>query len=70
MLKSASKLPTRSVDEPLFAVGVVASIVSGLVGGGSGLILTPAQVLLGIDPKIATATKHFGFINDYSRQAA
>jgi uncharacterized membrane protein YfcA len=46
----------------LFVVGVVASVVSGLVGGGSGLILTPVQVLLGIDPKLATTTTHFGFI--------
>jgi uncharacterized membrane protein YfcA len=46
----------------LFAVGIVASIVSGLIGGGSGLILTPVQVLLSIDPKLATTTTHFGFI--------
>ncbi len=46
----------------LFFFGVVASFVSGMIGGGSGLILAPVQVLLGIDPKIATTTTHFGFI--------
>jgi uncharacterized membrane protein YfcA len=33
-----------------------------MIGGGSGLILTPAQLLLGIDPRIATTSTHFGFI--------
>jgi uncharacterized membrane protein YfcA len=46
----------------LLIIGVGASLVSGMIGGGSGLILTPAQLLLGIDPKVATTTTHFGFI--------
>lgn len=46
----------------LFLVGLAAGIISGMIGGGSGLILAPVQVLLGIDPKIATTTTHFGFI--------
>ena len=47
---------------PLFLIGIVAGFVSGMIGGGSGLILVPAQILLGIDPRIATTTTHFGFI--------
>lgn len=46
----------------LFLVGTVAGFVSGVVGGGSGLILVPLLILLGIEPKIATTTTLFGFV--------
>jgi uncharacterized membrane protein YfcA len=46
----------------LLTIGVIGSLISGMIGGGSGLILTPVQILLGIDPKVATTTTHFGFI--------
>lgn len=46
----------------LFLIGIAASFISGMVGGGSGLILAPIQVIFGIDPKIATTTTLFGFI--------
>jgi uncharacterized membrane protein YfcA len=46
----------------IFLIGIVASLISGAIGGGSGLILTPVQMIVGIDPKIATTTTHFGFI--------
>ena len=46
----------------IFIVGIFSGVVSGMIGGGSGLVLMPIQLLLGIDPKIATTTTHFGFI--------
>lgn len=46
----------------IFLIGVAAGFISGMIGGGSGLVLVPAQILLGIDPRIATTTTHFGFI--------
>ncbi len=46
----------------IFIVGILAGIVSGMIGGGSGLVLVPIQLFLGIDPKIATTTTHFGFV--------
>ena len=46
----------------LFLVGIGAGFVSGIVGGGSGLILVPLLILLGLDPNIATTTTLFGFV--------
>lgn len=43
-----------------FIVGVVASIVSGIAGGGGGLISAPFFILLGLPPQVAVATTKFG----------
>jgi len=45
-----------------FAVGLVASIISGIAGGGAGFILIPFLIILGLDPKIAAATTTLGAI--------
>lgn len=57
-----SHFPNMTSILLLFVVGIAASFVSGMLGGGSGLVLAPLQILLGIDPKLATTTTHFGFI--------
>lgn len=43
-----------------FLVGVLASIVSGMAGGGGGLISAPFFILIGLPPQIAVATTKFG----------
>ncbi len=46
----------------IFFIGLGASFLSGIVGGGAGLVMVPALIFLGIDPKIAAATTTFGAI--------
>lgn len=43
-----------------FAVGVAASVVSGIAGGGGGLISAPFFIFIGLPPQIAVATTKFG----------
>ena len=43
----------------IFCIGVVASIISGIAGGGSGLITSPLFILLGMPPQVAIATAKF-----------
>lgn len=43
-----------------FVAGVLASIVSGMAGGGGGLISAPFFILIGLPPQIAVATTKFG----------
>ena len=43
-----------------FIAGVLASIVSGMAGGGGGLISAPFFILIGLPPQIAVATTKFG----------
>ncbi len=43
-----------------FLVGVGASILSGIAGGGGGLISTPFFILIGLPPQVAVATTKFG----------
>lgn len=43
-----------------FIVGVLASILSGLAGGGAGLISAPFFILIGLPPQTAVATTKFG----------
>ncbi len=44
----------------VFLVGLVASFLSGIAGGGAGLITIPLLIFLGIDPKVVAATTTFG----------
>ena len=43
-----------------FLVGVFSSILSGMAGGGGGLISAPFFILLGLPPQVAVATTKFG----------
>lgn len=43
-----------------FVAGILASIVSGIAGGGGGLISAPFFILIGLPPQIAVATTKFG----------
>lgn len=43
-----------------FVVGVLASILSGIAGGGGGLISAPFFILIGLPPQVAVATTKFG----------
>ncbi|OGY32726.1 MAG: hypothetical protein A3C02_03780 [Candidatus Andersenbacteria bacterium RIFCSPHIGHO2_02_FULL_45_11] len=43
-----------------FLAGVLASIVSGMAGGGGGLISAPFFILIGLPPQVAVATTKFG----------
>lgn len=43
-----------------FGIGVIASIVSGMAGGGGGLISAPFFIFIGLPPQIAVATTKFG----------
>src|SRR3989338_9133934 len=43
-----------------FLVGVFSSILSGMAGGGGGLISAPFFILLGLPPLVAVATTKFG----------
>ena len=43
-----------------FGIGVLASIVSGMAGGGGGLISAPFFILIGMPPQVAVATTKFG----------
>ncbi len=43
-----------------FIAGILASIVSGMAGGGGGLISAPFFILIGLPPQIAVATTKFG----------
>lgn len=43
-----------------FIVGVLASTLSGLAGGGGGLISAPFFILIGLPPQVAVATTKFG----------
>lgn len=43
-----------------FFAGVLASILSGMAGGGGGLISAPFFILIGLPPQIAVATTKFG----------
>jgi uncharacterized membrane protein YfcA len=43
-----------------FLVGIAASIVSGMAGGGGGLISAPFFILIGLPPQVAVATTKFG----------
>ena len=43
-----------------FIVGVFASILSGIAGGGGGLISAPFFILIGLPPQVAVATTKFG----------
>lgn len=43
-----------------FGIGVMASIVSGMAGGGGGLISAPFFILIGLPPQVAVATTKFG----------
>jgi uncharacterized membrane protein YfcA len=40
----------------LFPLGLVSGILSGLLGIGGGVVITPALILLGIPPTVAVAT--------------
>ena len=46
----------------VFCVGFVASILSGIAGGGGGFITAPFFILFGIPPQVAIATVKFGGI--------
>ncbi|MEK7557348.1 MAG: sulfite exporter TauE/SafE family protein [Patescibacteria group bacterium] len=43
-----------------FGIGILAAFLSGMAGGGGGLITTPFFILLGIPPNMAVATTKFG----------
>jgi hypothetical protein len=43
-----------------FAIGLIASIVSGLAGGGAGLITSPLFMVFGMPPHVAIATAKVG----------
>ncbi|MBI3290768.1 sulfite exporter TauE/SafE family protein [Candidatus Falkowbacteria bacterium] len=43
-----------------FLVGIVSSILSGMAGGGGGLISAPFFILIGLPPQVAVATTKFG----------
>lgn len=43
-----------------FLVGIAASILSGIAGGGGGLISAPFFILIGLPPQVAVATTKFG----------
>ncbi len=43
-----------------FSIGLIASILSGIAGGGAGLITSPLFILLGMPPQVAIATAKFG----------
>lgn len=43
-----------------FLVGIIASIISGMAGGGSGLLSAPFFIMLGLPPQVALATTKFG----------
>lgn len=43
-----------------FLAGVLASILSGMAGGGGGLISAPFFILIGLPPQVAVATTKFG----------
>lgn len=44
----------------VFCIGFVASVLSGIAGGGGGLITSPFFVLFGLPPQVAVATAKFG----------
>ena len=46
----------------VFCIGLVASILSGIAGGGGGFITAPFFILFGIPPQVAIATVKFGGI--------
>lgn len=43
-----------------FLLSIFSSTLSAIAGGGGGLIMGPALMLLGLPPQIAVATSHFG----------
>jgi uncharacterized protein len=43
-----------------FAIGLIASIVSGMAGGGAGLITSPLFMIFGMPPHVAIATAKVG----------
>ncbi len=43
-----------------FAISFVASIISGIAGGGAGFITSPLFILMGLPPQVAIATAKFG----------
>lgn len=43
-----------------FSIGVLASIISGMAGGGGGLISAPFFIFIGLPPQVAVATTKFG----------
>lgn len=43
-----------------FLIGFVASVLSGMAGGGAGLITSPMFILMGLPPQVAIATAKFG----------
>ena len=43
-----------------FIAGIFASIISGMAGGGGGLISAPFLILIGLPPQVAVATTKFG----------
>ncbi len=46
----------------IFLVGVFASFIGGMLGGGGSLISIPALTFLGLPPSIAVATNRFGCV--------
>jgi uncharacterized membrane protein YfcA len=46
----------------VFFVGVAASFMSGIAGGGAGLVMAPLLIFLGVEPKTAVATTTFGAV--------
>jgi len=44
----------------VFIVGLFASFLGGLIGGGGGLISIPAMAFFGLPPNMAVATNRFG----------
>lgn len=43
-----------------FTIGFLASIISGIAGGGAGFITSPLFILMGLPPQVAIATAKFG----------
>ncbi len=43
-----------------FIIGFLASVLSGIAGGGSGFITSPLFIIMGLPPQVAIATAKFG----------
>jgi len=52
----------------LFAIGGVVGVISGLLGLGGGMLMTPALILLGFDPK--NAARAISFVIPFSSGGA
>ena|SRR3989338_6644446 len=45
-----------------FFVGIIAGIMSGIVGAGAGLLTAPFFIFIGLPPQVAVATTKFGAV--------